>query len=222
MSITCKRGLGVVAMLAFLAFASTAHALNGGGSDASKMIIGDSVFALSGDIHDYLEADLDETIDSHARSGCQMIGGNIICSRRYAVPNQYDDADKSGIDTVIMNGGGNDIQFSDCRPSLDACMELLLALEEEIASLNAEMQSDGIENVIFLGYYNATGDAAELRDINNYSMDMKANTYPSMGITLVDPRDEFAGHEDEYLISDGIHPTAAGSRVLADLILEAL
>lgn len=217
-----KRTLALATVLACLAFSSMAHAFNAGGGDASKMIIGDSVFAYSGDIHDYLEADLDETIDSHARSGCQMIGGNIICSSRYSIPNQYDDADKSGIDTVIMNGGGNDIQLSDCRPSLDACMELLLALEEEIASLNAEMQSDGIDNVIFLGYYNATGDAAELREINEYSMDMKANTYPSMGITFVDPRQAFDGNEDDYIRSDGIHPTAAGSRVLADLILDAL
>lgn len=222
MSRTINRTIALAAVLVCLAFATTAHALNGGGGDATKMIVGDSVFAYSGDIHDYLEEDLDETIDTHARSGCQMIGGNIICSSRYSVPNQYDDADKSGIDTVIMNGGGNDIQFSDCRPSLDACMELLLALEEEIASLNAEMQADGIDNVIFLGYYNATGDAAELREINEYSMDMKADTYPSMGITFVDTRDAFAGNEDDYLLSDGIHPTAEGSRVLADLILDAL
>ena len=185
---------------------------------ADTMIIGDSVFALSGDIHENLESDLGETINTHARSGCQMIGGNLICSRRYAIPKQYENASKAGIKTVIMNGGGNDIQLNDCSPSLSKCMPLLQDLEDEIATLAQQMQADGIEEIIFLGYYNAKGDAAAMREINEYSMDYKARTYPGLGITFVDVRDHFNGNEDRYIANDGIHPTAAGSRVLADLL----
>ncbi|MEB3735493.1 SGNH/GDSL hydrolase family protein [Halopseudomonas pachastrellae] len=43
-----------------------------------------------------------------------------------------------------------------------------------------------------------------------------------MGLKFVDVRAAFAGKEAQYIISDGIHPTAAGSRVLADKILQAL
>jgi lysophospholipase L1-like esterase len=43
-----------------------------------------------------------------------------------------------------------------------------------------------------------------------------------MGVTFVDSRDAFLGNEWRYIGSDGIHPTAAGSRALADLILNAL
>ncbi|QJD57972.1 SGNH/GDSL hydrolase family protein [Pseudomonas sp. gcc21] len=201
----------------------TANAVNPPVSGtADTMIIGDSVFALSGDIKEYLEDDLGEPITSHARSGCQMIGGNLICSRRYAIPEQYDNASKRGIKTVIMNGGGNDIQLNDCSPSLEKCMPLLQDLEDEIASLAQQMQADGIEEIIFLGYYNAKGSAAAMREINEYSMNYKARTYPGLGITFVDVRDRFNGNEDRYIANDEIHPTAEGSRVLADLLLEKL
>jgi lysophospholipase L1-like esterase len=186
------------------------------------MILGDSVFALSGDIHENLEADLDENIDTYARSGCQLTGGNVLCSRLYSVENQYARADKSGIRTVIFNGGGNDIQLNSCRPSLTACMPLLNELEDRIAALVQRMRNDGIEEIIFLGYYNAVGGALELRDINNYSMNYKAAAYPGMGVKFVDVRADFAGNESRYISGDGIHPTAAGSRVLANRILQTL
>lgn len=202
--------------------ALNAWALSPGGGDADKMIIGDSIFALSGDIHENLEDDLNETIDTYARSGCQMNGGSLICSRRYSVPNQYANADKDGIDTVIMNGGGNDFligEGGDC--TTEACVEeVLMAIEETIAGMVSDMKADGIEDILFLGYYNL-GDP-EQDQINNRSMDYKAETYPAMGVTFIESRDAFAGNERRYISGDGIHPTAAGSRVLADLILDAL
>lgn len=215
------RTAALPAILALL-FSAPGHATNPPVASGDTLIVGDSVFALSGDIQRYLEQDLNEEIDSHARSGCQLIGGNLICSRRYAIPQQYANASKSGIDTVVFNGGGNDIQLNSCRPSLSACMPLLNDLEAEIAKLVQRMKADGIENIIFLGYYNGTGQATELREINEYSMDYKAANYPAMGVTFIDVRDAFNGNEAQYIASDGIHPTAAGSRVLADLILQEL
>ncbi|GAB1258833.1 hypothetical protein NBRC116494_33350 [Aurantivibrio plasticivorans] len=211
-------------VLSAIALASTissnAVAFGGGSTSGDKMIIGDSIFALSGDIHEYLEDDLNETIDTYARSGCQMNGGNLICSSRYSVPNQYDDASKRGINTVIFNGGGNDFLLGDGANCTDeACIqEVLLAIEETIAGLVSDMKSDRISEIIFLGYY-YTGDADE---INFASMEYKKANYPAMGVKFVDSRDAFLGNESRYITSDGIHPSAAGSRVLADLILDAL
>ena len=194
----------------------------GGGSSADKMIVGDSIFALSGDIHSYLEDDLDETIDTSARIGCQVNGGSLICSRRYTIPNQYDDADKDGIETVIMNGGGNDFLLGDGADcTTQACIEEVLAgIEQTLAGLFNDMQNDGIEEIIFLGYY-VTEDENNVA-INTMSMAYKAANYPQMGVDFIDSRPAFAGNESQYISSDGIHPTAAGSRVLADLILEEL
>lgn len=192
-----------------------------GGSSTTKMIIGDSIFAYTDDIHGYLEDDLDETIDTHARVGCQMNGGNLICSSYYAVPRQYARASKSGIETVIMNGGGNDFLLGDGGDCLtQSCInEVLFAIEETISGLVQDMRDDGINEILFLGYY-YLGNEDDA--INELSMEYKAANYPAMGVTFVDSRDAFLGNEWRYIGSDGIHPTAAGSRALADLILNAL
>lgn len=221
MQIEIFKKLAVLAAATCFSFSVSAGSLPGS-SDTDKMIIGDSIFALSGDIHAYLEDDLNEDIDTHARSGCQMNGGNIICSSRYNVPNQYDDASKRGINTVIMNGGGNDFLLGDGGDcTTQACIqEVLFAIEETISGLVADMRNDGIDEIIFLGYYyvdDETNDA-----INKMSMDYKAANYPAMGVKFVDSRAAFLGNERSYITSDGIHPTAAGSRVLATLIENAL
>ncbi|WP_439133280.1 SGNH/GDSL hydrolase family protein [Pseudomaricurvus sp.] len=220
MQIQFIKKLALLTAATCFSFGVSAGSLSGS-SDADKMIIGDSIFALSGDIHAYLEDDLNEGIDTHARSGCQMNGGNILCSSRYNVPNQYDDASKRGIETVIMNGGGNDFLLGDGGDcTTQACtQEVLFAIEETISGLVADMRNDGITEIVYLGYYYVgTEDDA----VNQASMDYKAANYPAMGIKFVDSRNAFLGNESAYISSDGIHPTAAGSRVLATLIENAL
>lgn len=88
-----KRGLAALALSTLVSL--PAMASNPGISSPDTMILGDSIFALSGDIHENLEADLDENIDTYARSGCQLTGGNVLCSRLYSVENQYARADKA-------------------------------------------------------------------------------------------------------------------------------
>lgn len=214
-TVTAVRALALAALALVLSF--SVHA-GSSGTTTNKMILGDSIFALSGDIEEYLESDLGESIRSYARSGCQMIGGNLICSSRYAVPNQWANATKTGIRTVIFNGGGNDYLIGNRCPSysVTTCMEQILALEETIAQLASRMRTAGVTKMIFLGYYNAPG-ATELRAINDYHCQLKAQNYPGLGITFIDTRAAFQG-QSSYIASDGIHPSAAGSRVLATMI----
>mgnify|MGYP007079339557 CR=1 FL=1 len=70
MLVSLKKFKNFLLVSAFsLLFGASAQASNPlPGSSVNKMIIGDSIFALSGDIRRYLEADLGEKIDSHARS----------------------------------------------------------------------------------------------------------------------------------------------------------
>lgn len=206
-----------------LVLASGVHAIGGGGtSGPSKMIVGDSIFALSGDIHEFLEDDLNESIDTHARSGCQMLGGNLICSSYYRIPRQYDRASKTGIDTVIFNGGGNDFLLGDGGDCLtESCIDGVLAdVEEAIAGMVADMKDDGMSQIIYLGYYYTVDENNNA--INFKSANYKAANYPAMGVDFIDTRASFQGNESRYITSDDIHPTAAGSRVLADLILDTL
>lgn len=201
---------------ALLAFNVSASSSGGTTTPKTKMIVGDSIFAYTGDIHKYLESDLKEKIDTHAKVGCQMNGGNLICSSYYTMPKQYSRASKTGIKTVIMNGGGNDFLLGDGKNcTTDACNNnVLAAVEETAAGLFSTMKSNGTQQIIFMGYY-LTGD----RDhVNNRSMDYKIANYPALGVDFVDTRAAFKGKESSYIGSDKIHPTAAGSRALADLI----
>lgn len=203
---------------------SGAHAVGGGsGSDVTKQIIGDSIFALSGDIREFLEDDLNETINSEARVGCQVLGGNLICSSIYRIPNQWDQADTDGIETVIMNGGGNDFLLGDGGDCFtQSCIdEVLIDIEEELAALFAEIQASGVSQIIFLGYYNTPADPDNVA-INAISNQYKLANYPALGVDYIDTRPSFDGREAFYITSDDIHPTASGSRVLADLIINAL
>ncbi len=200
-----------------LTLMSGTYASGGSSSSTTKMIVGDSIFALSGEIHEFLEDDLDESINTDARSGCQMNGGNLICSSYYAVPRQYSRASKSGIETVIFNGGGNDFLLGDGGDCYtQSCInDVLEAIEETIANLVADMHDDGMSQIIYLGYYYlGTDDDAT----NELSMNYKAANYAAMGVDFIDTRSHFIGNERSYIGSDGIHPTAAGSRVLANLI----
>ncbi len=211
---------------AVIALNVSAFDIGGGiGNPTTKMIIGDSIFALSGDVQEYLEDSLNESIDSYARVGCQMNGGNFICSSTYAVPRQYARADKRGIETVIMNGGGNDFLLGEgasCGSgATNACKEILFAVEETISGLVEDMHSDGIDEIVFMGYYDTTA-SSQNNALNDYSMEYKIANYPAMGVKFVDTRFAFRGNESSYIKSDGIHPTAAGSRVLADLIRQQL
>lgn len=218
--------LTVLSVCTALVVNVSAFDLGGGlGGTTTKMIIGDSIFALSGDIRTFLEQSLGESIDGHARVGCQMNGGNIICSSYYSVPRQYSRASKRGIETVIMNGGGNDFLLGEgasCGEGpTPACKEILFAVEETISGLVSDMRSDGISEIVFMGYYDTTADTQN-NALNDFSMEYKLENYPAMGVKFVDTRFAFRGNERRYIKSDGIHPTAEGSRVLADLILENL
>jgi hypothetical protein len=204
--------------------------------------IGDSIFALSGDIYDELHAKAGETWRHYALSGVQMIGGEILGP---PIPTQYEIAksDDPDIRTVYMDGGGNDILLAallfdphDCKNCNEwwcgdlsqSCKDLVDDVYVETVNLFNRMDSDGVEQVVVLGYYHLKwgifGDLTKLNDATDYG-DQKfqeACNNSTANAVFIDPRDAFAGHEGSYIISDGIHPTLEGSRVLADLIWEEI
>src|SRR5690606_35642231 len=70
--------------------------------------IGDSIFALSGELQDFLEERAGQTFRRDTLSGAALVGGDAIAT---SIMNQYTNArrDNPNIDTVVMDGGGNDI-----------------------------------------------------------------------------------------------------------------
>jgi len=199
--------------------------------------IGDSIYALSGDIYTNLESKAGETWRHYAISGAQIVGGFLADP----IPDQYDTAkgDDDNIRIVYMDGGGNDIlipaialdpynckncNYWWCGNLSQSCKDLIDDIYVETVDLLNQMDADGVEKVVFLGYYHLKwgllGDLRKLDDAVDYGdkrlKDACINS--TANAVFVDPRASFAGKESSYIIADGIHPTAQGSAVLANLL----
>ena len=194
--------------------------------------IGDSIFDLSGDIQANLEAQAGQTFRNYTQSGAEISGGLIARS----VENQYSDAKSvnSNIDIAVMNGGGNDILIPamildpyGCRThwwrwSISrSCRNLVNDTYVKTVNLLNTMDNDGVNDIIFLGYYELPRGNANLKSAVNYGDDrLKAACDNSTAnCTFLDPRGMVPAN---HVLNDNIHPTAAGSKTLSDLVWPVL
>lgn len=199
--------------------------------------LGDSIFALSGEINDFLHAYAGQTFRRYAVSGAEMSGG-VLAPSLYS---QYDIArgDDPGIDVIFMDGGGNDILLPamafdpyDCLTQWyeggrlsDSCKALIDDIYVDAVNLLNDMYADGVGHVIYQGYYytkntwySPLDDLEEAIDYGDARLSQACRN-SSVDCTFIDPR--FAIH-DEDIKSDGIHPETSGSLKLADLIWPVL
>ena len=132
----------VVTALLFFAFSQWAWA-----APNDVIILGDSIFTESGEIRNHLNRTTPLNIQNYAVGGSYM--DDVIT--------QYSKARANGIPrTIIMNGGGNDILRGapqSCRAFDDRCIEIIDTSVEKAEGLWQSMANDGVENVIYLGYY---------------------------------------------------------------------
>ena len=209
-------------------------------SDADNdqvVTVGDSIFALSGDLQDFLESYAGETFRRYTLSGAELKGG-IIATDIYA---QYEMAksDNPNIDTIVMDGGGNDILIpaialfdpNNCKTQWyqfgrlsSRCKNFIDDIYVDAVNLLNDMDADGVDNVIYLGYY-YTKNGLFLLDSMEEAVDYgdlrlsQACRNSSVNCQFIDPRSSI---RDSNIIIDGIHPTKEGSRKLANLIWPAL
>ena len=207
------RGLAVKALLCPMMLFSSVGFAN------DIIIIGDSIFAASGQIRSQLQSISPMEIRSYAVNGARMSG----------VISQYERARGNGISrTIIMNGGGNDVLQGNvgiCRDFADSCRAIVDGVVEKARELFKSMKADGVETVVYLGYYYTKGVfAGGLDDALDYSTEKTLEVCEDddhIRCIVVDPRDAFNGRSG--LISwDGIHPSSSGSRLLAELIWESM
>ena len=184
------------------------------------VIIGDSIFALSGEIKEFLALTAGENYRGYAKSGSQMNGQAFWGLT--PIPKQYTQARSadSNIDTVIMDGGGNDVLIgarSSCEPFSAGCQAVLDAVADTLEELFTTMNNDGVENVVYLGYYHLPRSNAGLNPALDIGIPMLAATCDGAAVPchFVDARPLFLGNENNWVKSDNIHPTRTGSEVLA-------
>ncbi|SMF04632.1 SGNH/GDSL hydrolase family protein [Pseudobacteriovorax antillogorgiicola] len=179
------------------------------------IILGDSIFALNGEIERRLERNSGQRITSYARNGAEMDD----------VVQQYYRARARGIpQTVIMNGGGNDVlgNITSCRFLNSRCVNAIEGAIDQGVDLIQLMEDDGVERIVYLGYYYTKFIGGGLDNAIDYAM---ARIPQICGATnlpcdVVETRRLMNGFGNRII--DGIHPTFRGSRKMADAIWEVL
>jgi lysophospholipase L1-like esterase len=189
--------------------------------------LGDSIFDLSGDIQRMLEEKAGQTFRDYTVSGAMLTGGPLR-----AVDLQYADANvfNSNIDTIVMNGGGNDIlipsaigDFYGCRTNdrreniTRRCRNLVNNVYVDLVNMLNAMDSNGVQNVVYLGYYELPRSNADLKTVLEYGVERLADAC-SNTIANCDFVDTFGIIPANLVEDDDVHPTTEGSQVLADLI----
>lgn len=191
--------------------------------------LGDSIFDLNGVIQETLEARAGTQFRDYTSSGAELKGGIAAPSvfSQYATANSTN----GNINTILMDGGGNDILIPailldpyGCRthwwrwwPS-NACYNLIEDQYYNAVDLLNTMDADGVQNVVWLGYYELPRGNANLTQALNYGDDLlgyACEVSSSANCQFVDPRGTVPASQVE---SDDIHPTPAGSVNLANQI----
>lgn len=225
LTVTGGIGCGFVASVPWIRSAQVNKVVN----------IGDSIFALSGEIQNKLHSLGGKTFRRYATSGAELKGGDLIAP---SVVNQFATAraDNSNIQTVLMDGGGNDILIPvltlfdvyNCKRdwwegSLStSCKNLINDIYVDGVNLLNEMRSRGVTKVLYLGYYYTkdsliSGNLSALRDAINYGDGKFATACANslVSCTFIDPRSSIVNAD---IIADGIHPATSGSHKIANLI----
>jgi hypothetical protein len=198
--------------------------------------IGDSIYALTGGIHNYLQLFAWQTFRNYCVVGAYMQGASSVTSTDIETQYAIARSDSSNIKTIFMDGGGNEVLLPailgdpyQCKTnpgqSLSATCTALIndGYVEHVNFLN-QMGRDGVKNIIFLEYYhckdgilgnlstlNAAVDYGDTMIVKEVTNATAVNNYR----VCVDPRSSINNSD---ILPDGVHPADSGSYKCASLI----
>jgi len=207
----------LVAMLIFSLstnlFAANTNSTKIKGSEV--LVIGDSFLALSHDITKRLEQNAKNAgiLDSNDKFRDLSVSGTMLSGGMSPnIPTQYQNGINAGtIKYVIMDGGGNDCIAGNVNNAVAAAK-----------SLFQQMGKNTNLKVFYLFYPDPMGGLA-----NNLKPNLDAlrpqiknivTTSTAPKAYFLDLRPTFEGKYSSYILSDGIHPTTAGSNAAADAV----
>lgn len=220
-------------------------------ADNSDVVwLGDSIFHLTGAVADYLEGDemAGETFRHYYISGADMTQGALPID---TIREQYDRAmdDDPDIKTILTDGGGNDVLISnrstcstdwryhegatteEAKAQLsDECIELIDEVADAFEDMMIDGKSRGIKNAIYVCVYYLKGSLDSLDAVTKYGWDIahlriqelnRTHGGENLRLVFVDPRPAFLGKTGLVQL-DGIHPSSAGSKIIAELMWDAM
>jgi len=219
-------------------FAFSGLAYSAGDQESKKTIVmlGDSIFAypLTTRVASHLQKKHDITVKSFAENGAHYLPESIsvinnmppiirrfIDKRKAQIPKQFANFVEGKIqdnDYVILDGGGNDIFATEELCLENDCPSVLDDISDAQMNMLETLESYGVKNVIYQGYYRTKGPKAPLIPlILKGNKMLRENCAKFSFCNFIDPAPYFKG-KSGMIISDGIHPTSKGSMELARLI----
>ncbi|HXS31335.1 MAG TPA: SGNH/GDSL hydrolase family protein, partial [Steroidobacteraceae bacterium] len=183
-------------------------------------VIGESFIALSHGITQEIEkqAKANGSLGANEKYVDNSVSGTLLSGNDMnAIPKQYARAAQGGmIKYVLMDGGGNDcLQANNGDAALTAAKALF-----------PTMAKDGVEKVVYFFYPDPLGSLASgtlktCLDALRPKMKELCDGLTAPKCYWMDLRTLWNGHND-YAMTDGIHPTAAGSVATGDAIWETM
>lgn len=182
-------------------------------SEYDVQIVGDSVFDLSGDIQKTLKTLSGKTYKDRSVSGAKIA----------AIQSQLNTAlGRTTLKTVIADGGANDIlqgsMDCDSDPLTAGCISTIDYIADKMEVMLESMYQKSPDDCVWLGYYHVKGSEIEKNEAIDYCY---SAIYPgifgstNMTAYLIDSRPNIL---PSHIKSDDIHPTLAGSQILANMI----
>jgi hypothetical protein len=185
------------------------------------VILGDSFFATTHQVTAYLE-DLARgagvlSVGERYQDKSRLIE-NALALDGQGILSQYDSAAaESPVKVVITNGGGADVLLGSCDPVGPDC-PLLVNAAAAFAELLTRLESDGVSEVVYVSYPDPQ-DAAVLERMDDLRPLLQETCVNSvLPCHFIDLRPVFEGKYTEYIQSDGLNPTPAGSEATASAI----
>ena len=165
------------------------------------LIIGDSYFPAAGG----------EIVNELRRlSGANYRDRSVGGARMAAIINQYNTAPAPQPEVLIMDGGGNDVlQNPGCAPGCAQHVQAVMQARDFFR----QAQMDGVQHIVFIFYYDMPVIKAGL-DWMRPQMAAECQQSP-VPCHFVDNQPLFAGMDASTYTTDGIHPTAAAARTIA-------
>lgn len=185
------------------------------------VLLGDSFLAASHQITAYLEgfARAAGSLEpGHRYRDYSRLTFNALAWMGEGLRDQYERARADGpARLILLNGGGADVLLGSCE-TLDSSCPVMIDAAVALSSLFDLFASDGIQNVVFVGYPDPLDANVRARMDVLRPLLIDACAQAPLPCHWVELRDVFDGHYDEYVGSDGIHPTDAGSEASARAI----
>ena len=161
-----------------------------------------------------------------------FLGGTQLTTG--AIPGQFQEAlaEDPDIIVVLMTGGGNDVIggvgrvcLQDPAPAI-VCTDALDQIVSTADALLSDMASAGVQDVVYFSYphlpatFPLSGVNETLDDLIPGLM-QTCELRTDLDCHFVDTRESFEGHP-EYFSDDSLHPSPAGSEVIADLVWQTM